>query len=318
MQSVEYHAACKNVPKLGWATKENCRRPVRHHPTDVVSELVWCFDATPRLNNYEIHKHLEQKFEIGTKVLRVSQIAGWVSSEVKRRKEAALKAAATAARYLEQAVSSDGVIDSAQLEKEEQQVEDVFKSCMIQFDFASAVAMGMNPDVNLVKWKQNWRLKTPNHLKRKEQREAFEQDQLQKAADKQLRLEKKRQRQECANEPSVTTSRPSKTPKKPSKKQTTKGQKTQAANGGEATSKGQNQKQNQNKNKGQAEDVNPGTIESPVRVLLPGQAWSNCCDAALSEASLDKQKNCKDQSEGSECSKRKAKRGKRKRKPASR
>ena len=153
MQSVEYHAACKDVPKLGWATKENCRRPARHHPADVVSELVWCFDATPRLNNYEIHKHLEQKFEIGTKVLRVSQIAGWITSEIKRRKEASLKAAATAARYLEQAVSSDGVIDSAQLETEEQQVEGVFKSCMIEFDFTSAVAMGMNPDVNLVKWK---------------------------------------------------------------------------------------------------------------------------------------------------------------------
>ena len=191
-------------------------------------------------------------------------------------------------------------------------MEDVFKSCMIQFDFASAVAMGMNPDVNLVKWKQNWRLKTPNHLKRKEQREAFEQDQLQKAADKQLRLEKKRQRQECANEPSVTTSRPSKTPKKPSKKQTTKGQKTQAANGGEATSKGQNQKQNQNKNKGQAEDVNPGTIESPVRVLLPGQAWSNCCGSAVPEMELDGNGNCKDQSDASECKQRKQKRGNRK------
>ena len=68
-----------------------------------------------------------------------------------------------------------------------------------------------------------------------------------------------------------------------------------------------------------ATDPNPVATEPTVCVLLPGQAWSNCCGAALPETSLDKQKNCKDQSEGSGCSERKAKLGKRKRKrkPAS-
>ena len=67
-----------------------------------------------------------------------------------------------------------------------------------------------------------------------------------------------------------------------------------------------------------ATDPNPVATEPTVCVLLPGQAWSNCCGAALPETSLNKQKNCKDQSEGSGCSERKAKLGKRKRKPASR
>ena len=67
-----------------------------------------------------------------------------------------------------------------------------------------------------------------------------------------------------------------------------------------------------------AADPNPVATEPTVCVLLPGQAWSNCCGAALPETSLDKQKNCEDRTEGSGCSERKAKLGKQKRKPASR
>ena len=42
------------------------------------------------MNNYEIEKHLQRCFKYGPKCLRQSQIAGWVTSEVGRRKKAAI------------------------------------------------------------------------------------------------------------------------------------------------------------------------------------------------------------------------------------
>lgn len=242
LQSAGYSRACKPIPKLGWATKENCRRPVKHHPADVKAELRWCLNASPRLNNYEIHKHLKEKFQIGTKVLRVNQIAGWITSEFKRRKEAALKAVVAAGNHLEQAVSSEGVIDRTKLDAEEQNVGDVFDSCIAEFDFGTAVKMGMNPGFDLIKWKHNWRCEL--FPQRREQRQAFEQE----ARDEALRKEQ-------------------------------------------------------------------GARDKALRKR---QAWSNCCGSAVPATSLDKHNNCKDQSRGSECFKRNAKRGKWKRKPAAR
>ena len=45
--------------------------------------------------------------------------------------------------------------------------------------------------------------------------------------------------------------------------------------------------------------------------LLPRQAWSNCCGSIVAEGELDSNGNCKDQSDASECKKRKQRRGKR-------
>ena len=74
----KYDAATSVVPSRGWATKESCRRPAERFTTDVVSILRWCFDAKPRLNNYQIQNELKRKFKIGPKVLRISQVSGWV------------------------------------------------------------------------------------------------------------------------------------------------------------------------------------------------------------------------------------------------
>ena len=140
-----YSSACSVVNEKGWSTKEKCRRPAVHHPTDVVQELSWCFDAAPRLNNYEIHQHLKKKFEIGFKVLRVSHISGWVTSKLKRRKDAALKAACIAATYVEQAVTNDdGAIDNSKLDDQQEKIDDIFKACKGEFDIESAALFGLN------------------------------------------------------------------------------------------------------------------------------------------------------------------------------
>ena len=47
--------------------------------------------------------------------------------------------------------------------------------------------------------------------------------------------------------------------------------------------------------------------------LLPGQAWSNCCGSAIANGELDRNGNCKDQSDASGCKKRQQTRGKRRR-----
>ena len=99
----KHAAAASFVPVKGWATKESCRRPSERFSLDVVTTLRRCFDAVPRLNNYQIQSDLRRKFRTGPNVLRISQISGWVSSEVKRRKNAALAAAADVANMAAQA-----------------------------------------------------------------------------------------------------------------------------------------------------------------------------------------------------------------------
>ena len=92
--SPQMEAACTANWLVGWATKEQCRRPSISFSTEVVDQLRFCFDTVPRMNAHEIRKHLMHCFTLGPNVLRISQISGWVSSEVKRRKERLVRAAA--------------------------------------------------------------------------------------------------------------------------------------------------------------------------------------------------------------------------------
>ena len=60
VQSDGYKQVCCAVPPVGWATKEQCRRPNMTFSNEVRSLLCVCVDATPRMNNYETHKRLLQ------------------------------------------------------------------------------------------------------------------------------------------------------------------------------------------------------------------------------------------------------------------
>ena len=118
--SPQMETACAAHWAAGWATKEQCRRPSISFPIDVVNQLRFCFDTVPRMNAYEIRKHLMHIFTLGPKVLRISQISGWVSSEVKRRKERLMKAAAGLAVSEEAAAMSEA-------EKQEREQEEATK-----------------------------------------------------------------------------------------------------------------------------------------------------------------------------------------------
>ena len=93
--SPQQGAACATIWCAVWATKEQCRRPSVNFCPQVAGELKSCFDKVPRLNAYEIRQHLKRVFNgLGPNVLRISQRSGWVTGEVKRRKERLIKAAA--------------------------------------------------------------------------------------------------------------------------------------------------------------------------------------------------------------------------------
>jgi hypothetical protein len=311
-----YSSACSVVKEKGWATKEKCRRPAIHHPTDVVQELSWCFDAVPRLNNYEIHKHLKKKFEIGFKVLRVSQISGWITGELKRRKDAALKAASIAATFVEQAMTTDGAIDSSKLDEQQEKIGDIFEACKDEFDIESAALFGLNLEMNPEHWKKRWRCDL--FPARREQREKVEEDQLEKARAKQQRAEKKRQREEAAEVKKRQREEAAEVKKRqmeeaaevkdatesqgdePAPKKRLQGKRKKAAEGSMPKEKQQNPKET-------------AKVAEETMALLPGQAWSNCCGSAVAEGELDGNGNCKDQSDASECKKREQKRGKRRR-----
>ena len=147
MASPGYEMACKQVAGVGWATKEKCRRPVIAFPIEVVSLLRRCFDAVPRLNNYEVQVRLRAKFKLGANVLRISQISGWVSSELKRRKEAA-----AAANQVEQAVSSADELTCIQATE--------LSNAVAAKAFSEHLALLRGQDcINdvLPAWKRNWR-----------------------------------------------------------------------------------------------------------------------------------------------------------------
>ena len=148
MGKSEYATVCTVVPAAGWATKEKCRRSVVSFKPEVVAVLRQSFDAKPRLNNYEIHKRLKQTFKLGPKMLRVSQISGWVSSEVKRRKNAAAIAVADVAQMVEEAAEKGQAMSPND------------ENLAFQQHVGLAMGIGLvekefTPDV-LAAWKQNW------------------------------------------------------------------------------------------------------------------------------------------------------------------
>ena len=71
-------------------------RPSVRHPPAVVAVLRQCFESVPRMNCYDMRKMLLKYFLMGPRVLRIAQISGRVTSEVKRRKKGLLTAVASA------------------------------------------------------------------------------------------------------------------------------------------------------------------------------------------------------------------------------
>ena len=318
MRSKQYGAACANLLPVGWATKENCRRPSPRHPPDVRAVLRQCFGTTPRMNNYQIHQRLKRDFRLGPKVLRISQISGWITGEIKRRKGAAIAAVADAANMVEEA-SQKGV--SANL-------DGVFEAhtekVLSVGGFESAVAIGMNPKVDLDKWKHSWRWDLfPARRQHSQRRPAAEAEQWQQAAEKQLRKDTKDQdeeRKRNRGRESASNGNPTNKRQKVKGSATKQQQKGSAKGGKWACEKGVKSTGKKQAGGGcVAKEPNvavTSAVGTHVLLLLPGQAWSNCCGAPVAEMNLDKGKNCKDQSAGSECSKRRKELGKRKRKPA--
>ena len=149
MATDEYVTSCSAVPSPGWATKEQCRRPTITFGPEVKTLLRWCFDAKPRMNNYEIHKRLKEKFKLGPRVLRITQIAGWVSGELARRKKAAAKAAEDAAHLIQQACNT------AELNGDEPEVSDAEIDAV--FGLHSAALQKDYVKENLPAWKEAWR-----------------------------------------------------------------------------------------------------------------------------------------------------------------
>jgi hypothetical protein len=301
MQSDAYKLACNVVLPAGWATKEQCRRPNVTFCNEVRSVLRVCFDATPRMNNYEIHKRLLQKFKLGPKVLRVGQIAGWVSSEVTRRKKAAMAAMADAANVVESALRAKGLLSESPNADEQDLDACIDEEILRAEDIISKHVEAMkNADFNvgvLSGWKRKWRsrLSECSHQHRERCMMQFEDT----VSRKMQKAEKKLAQQSKQQKKLVTQTAP----------------------------KGSRKKADDNTAQKKAARKKP--VCKPVTAhlskavaakqvgertsLLPGQAWSNCCGSAVPEMELDGNGNCKDQSDASECKGRKQKRGKRKR-----
>ena len=80
-----------DLPLRGWAPREANVRPSHRFGADVVKELRWCFGQEIRMGPSKIRTHLQAVFGVyagPSKVLRVPQISGWITSEVTRRKKA--------------------------------------------------------------------------------------------------------------------------------------------------------------------------------------------------------------------------------------
>lgn len=130
------------------------------------------------MNNYQVHQRLERDFKLGSKVLRINQISGWITSEIKRRKNVAMAAVADAANMVGEALQK-GV--SAKLDGVFEAHTD--RVLLPANDFEAAVAIGMNPEVNLEKWKHNWRwVLFPARRQEQPQRLAAEEEQRQDSA----------------------------------------------------------------------------------------------------------------------------------------
>ena len=335
MELPEYAMACAVVAAIGWATKEQCRRPSVPFPKDVKAELRLCFDHIPRMNNYEIHLRLRDRYQLGPKVLRMNQIAGWITSELKRRKEAALGATNKAANLIEQSGGAAGG-----------------GNCSAFSDFLAAIRQQDFERDILPAWKQTFRRQKSDFVKQQHELALMsweEKDQkahmLRKCAcykrkrsnaaarlkqpnnkRKDLATSQKPQQEQC-KEPAKTADTPGEKLRKTLEK--TGGKKQQSAKiGGKKhqPEKTVGKKQQCTKRKGSvgvgasAEEgarAEKSVVESnnPQPALMPGQAWCNCCGAAVAETELDREKICTDQAA---CSERLGRRGKRKRKPKAR
>ena len=145
----KYAVVSTVIPPAGWATKESCRRPGERFSPDLVALLRWCFDAKPRLNNYQIQNQFRKKYKIGPQVLRISQISGWVTSEVQRRKKAALAAAADVANMIKEAE-----IKGAELTAEDEaQVATNHTEAALGLGLANAEV----GEAAICGWKRKWR-----------------------------------------------------------------------------------------------------------------------------------------------------------------
>lgn len=113
---VVYGGDNRELPGRGWATKEACARPSDSYSSELVAELRSCFDAVNRMNQFEIAKHLKQTFKIGRECLKPTQVQGWVSAEVARRKKGVVQKAGNSL------VVTEGVAD-AQVEEGENEDE---------------------------------------------------------------------------------------------------------------------------------------------------------------------------------------------------
>ena len=321
LASEKYHTACAAVPTSGWATKENCRRPSHSFATDVVAVMRHCFDVKPRLNNYQIQQQLKKKYSIGSKVLRITQISGWVTSEVKRRKDAAMAAAADVANMAKEAANKGAEVDLSGVFEDHR---DNALGCNLDGNFDATVLSG---------WKRKWRSRLPesSHQQREVSMMQFEDQvshKVRRAGAKKLKSgeepaqRKSKQLQQGSATQAATTKN---TQNKPAAKATTT--KTQNKSAAKAATKETRNKsaakaatkKTQNKSAATATTKKTQKRTEGAKVaeerpgLLPGQAWSNCCGSAIAEAELDSNGNCKDQSDASECKKREQTRGKRRR-----
>ena len=77
----------------GWATKEACVRPNIRYCKELVQELEQCIECSERMNRVQISRQLKAKYKWQPNMnLRPSQVQGWVSSEVLRKKKKAMLA----------------------------------------------------------------------------------------------------------------------------------------------------------------------------------------------------------------------------------
>ena len=238
------------------------------------------------MDNYQIQQQLNTHFLIGSKVLRVTQISGWVTSEVKRRKDAALAAAADVVNMAKKAAEKGAEVD----------LSGVFEAHRDKVLGSNLDDSEVTPE-RLKRWKTEWR-----NARSTEWQEAAEAAQTQKREEQERKQAKQRKQLEKMKEKEQHKKR------KESKKQLEK----QPAN------------KKQKKQKSAAAMVEKQQLGGPSGrtanglSLLPGQAWCKCCGAAVARTELDKEEECKDQTDKSECLKRREERGKRKRAPRDR
>ena len=276
------------------------------------------FDVKPILNNYQIQQQLKKEYLIGAKVLRITQILGWVTSEVKRRKDAAMATAADVANMAKEAANKGTEVDLSGVFEDHR---DNALGCNLDDNFDATVLSG---------WKRKWRSRLPesSHQQREVSMMQFEDQvshKVRRAGAKKLKSgeEPAQRKSKQLQQGSVTQAATTKnTQNKPAAKATTtKTQNKSAAKAATKETRNISAAKAATKKTRNKSAATPATKKTQKRTegakvaeerpgLLPGQAWSNCCGSATAEEELDCNGNCKDQSDASECKKREQTRGK--------